>query len=319
MSSPNPSTAIQRPDLAATMEQIDLDASREGFVGLQLFPVVEVGEQSANIGRIKLEQLLSDASTSRNSKGGYNRGEYEFDEFFYATSDHGWEEPVDDRLRRIYRRYFDAESVAARRARDRVLRNFERRIVEKVTGTGITGVAAGGGVWSAKATATPVADVLAAQIALRDQCGLLANTVAMDWEAFMRARETAEVIDRLKYAGFDDPKNVSANALAQLFNVDRVVISGGQRNTANQAKARSLSSLWPKGIVLVAHTATDNDVQKPALGRTFHWSEDGSEMGAVIESYREEGVRGDVIRARMESDERLIYAECGRRITGVLA
>ena len=100
--------------------------------------------------------------------------------------------------------------------------------------------------------------------------------------------------------------------------LEEVLVSGGQRNTANPAKAASLSSIWIKSRVSVGYRATTNDVQEPAVGRTFHWSADGSSIGTVIESYRDEKVRGDIIRARMDTDELLIYAECAHLLTGAL-
>jgi hypothetical protein len=52
--SPSPSQAVGRPDLGATLVEFDVMANQAGFVGLQLMPVVEVAEPSANIGRIPI-------------------------------------------------------------------------------------------------------------------------------------------------------------------------------------------------------------------------------------------------------------------------
>lgn len=318
MSSPTPSTAIGRPDLGATLEEFDLEASRNGFVGLKLFPVVEVAEQSANIGKIPIEQLLQESETNRASGGGYSRGTYTFTDFSYATEEHGREEPVDDRLSRIYRRYFDAEVIATKRARDAVLRNLERRITTALTTNASFTTGAASVVWSTAATATPVTDILTRMKAVRTASGMVPNTVVMDWEAFLACIETAQVIDRLKYAGYDDPKNIGPNALAQVFKVEQVLIAGGIRNTANEAKTFSGASIWDKTKVGVGYVARTNDVAEPCVGRTFHWSADGSDIGAVIETYRDETKRCDIVRARMDTDELTCYSECWQLLTGAL-
>lgn len=316
--SPQPSTTVQRPDLGETLEQLDLEASRQGFMGLRLLPTKDVAEQSANIGRIKLEQLMNDGEVKRNGDGSYNRDAFTFDDFSYATQDRGFEVPVDDRLKRIYRRYFDAEVVAARRARDKVLRAQEKRICDLLTNTATFVDAAAGTAWSTHASATPLDNVLTRLIAVRNASGITPNVVAMDWEAFMHCRECAQIIDRLKYAGYDDPKKVGPNALAELFNVEEVVIFGGQRNSANPNAARTLASLWTKTVVGVGVVARGEDVLTPAVGRAFHWSEDGSQMAGTMEEYYSDERRCNVVRCRMDTDEKVVYPECWELITGVL-
>ncbi len=322
MPSPSPSSAVQRPDLGATMEQIDLDASRSGFVGLKIMPVAEVAEQSANIGKIPVAELLRVADTRRASTGGYSRSEFQFNEYFYATDDHGHEVPIDDRLKKVYRRYFDAEVVATKRARDVVLRAHERRVCVKLTDTDAFQDSGAGTAWSTHQSADPIANILTAKLAVRSQCGLIPNVVVMDWEAFQHCRECDAIIDRLKYSGFQNPEasKITTAVLAQVFDVDEVVVAGGQRNTAqrNESQALTLASLWDKTKVFVGVRATSMDFQEPSVGRTFHWSEDGSDIGTVVETYRDERTRGDVVRARFDVDERVHYAECGYILTGVL-
>jgi len=315
--SPAPSAAVGRPDLGASLIEFDEMANQAGFVGLQLMPVIEVAEQSANIGKIPIEQLLQVQDTSRASGGGYRRGNFTFSDFSYATEEHGWEEPVDDRNTRIYRRYFDAEVVAAKRARNFVVQNHEIRVCAALSATATFVDAAASVLWSTAASAVPVTDVLTRVKAVRLASGITPNTVVMDYETFLAAIETAQVIDRLKFAGFDDPKNVTANALAQVFKVEQVIISGGLKNSAAEG-GLTLASCWPKTIVGVGYVARDNDVQTPCAGRTFHWSADGSDIGASFESYRDETKRADIIRCRMETDELVMYPECWELITGAL-
>jgi len=315
--SPSPSQAVGRPDLGATLVEFDVQANQAGFVGLKLAPVIEVAEQSANIGRIPIEQLLQIQDTARASGGGYRRGNFKFDDFSYATREHGWEEPVDDRNSRIYRRYFDAEVVAARRARNFVVQNHEIRTVSALTNTGTFTNVARSVAWTTPATAVPVTDVLNRIKAVRLASGMTPNTVVMDYEAMLAAVETAQVIDRLKYAGYDDPKDIGPNALAQLFKVKQVIISGGLKNGAAEG-GLSLSACWPKDVIGVGYIAETDDVAEPCASRTFHWSADGSSIGAILESYRDETKRCDVIRARMETDEKVMYPECWQLITGAL-
>ena len=316
--SPQPSAAVGRPDLGATLVEFDVQANQAGFVGLKLMPVFETGEQNANIGRIPIEQLLQTQETRRANGGGYSRGNFTFDDFFYATKEHGWEEPLDDRAQRIYRRYFDAEVMATKRARNFVVQNHEIRVVSALTNTGTFVNAAASVVWSTPATAKPVDDVLARIKAVRLASGMTPNTVVMDYEAYLAAVETAQVVDRLKYAGIRDPEMINEQALANLFKVKRVLISGGLKNNAAEG-GLTLASCWTKTVVGVGYVPETDDVAEPGVGRTFHWAEDGSQIGAVIETYRDETKRCDIVRARMETDEKVMYPECWQLITAAVA
>ena len=62
---------------------------------------------------------------------------------------------------------------------------------------------------------------------------------------------------------------------------------------------------------MVARITKDGlDFSQPAIGRTFLWVADCPE-NVMVESYRDEPVRSDVIRSRQFTDEILIDAYFG--------
>src|SRR4051812_28849954 len=97
-----PSTAIQRPDLGLALEEFDLEMSRAGFIGPKVFPVIDVALATANFSRVKINNLLINATTGRAPGAKYARGQGQFEQDNYATVEHGYEEPVDDAERKIY-------------------------------------------------------------------------------------------------------------------------------------------------------------------------------------------------------------------------
>lgn len=317
---PTPATSLTRPDLAASFDQFDLEASRKGFIGLDVLPVFESSKQSATFKKRTIEQLLIEAASDRTSGGDYNRGNWRFTEDNFNTKDQGFEETVDDRESAIYADYFDAEKDSADQARDVVLRNYERRVSTAVE-AGITNTTAAGTAWSTVATASPIANIRAAQIAVRLRTGIVPDTLVLEWEAFQYLKDVAEVIDRLKYAGFTDPNrgNINEAAVAQALGIKNVIVAGAVRNTANEAVAATLAAIWTKTKAHLIKTASPGaPLNTVCLGRTIHWGEDGSRIGGVFETYREEGRRYQVVRQRMETDEKILYGACCQTITGVL-
>lgn len=327
MGSPTPSAALStlRPDLAAVME-FDLEADRQGFIGLRVLPALNVNLQSDNPGKIPLEQLLKGANLERTASGGYSRGTMKFETWSYATEEWGREEVVSRRLKNVYRNYFDAETIAMLRCRDTVLREQEKRIAAIVQDatvyTGSDYTTAATAVWSDASNAKPITDVKNAKFKVFLKTGMWPNSVVMNKTQFEHCRMTAQVIDAIASSGAGSPAkaaDINAEMLARVFAVDEVLVAGSAKDTADEGIARTIAHIWSNSYVHVARLAKTNDVQEPALGRTFHWSEDGSEIGGAVESYYSDEVRADIIRVRHDVDEKLMYYQCAHMINTVLS
>jgi hypothetical protein len=322
MPSPSAALATQRPDLASSFEEFSLEANREGFIGTDVLTVINVAKQAGTFGIIPVEQLLQHPETLRAPGSNYNRMRWKFETSTYATEEHGIEEPVDDRESAMYMDYFDAEVMASRRAFHAVLVAQEIRIATAVfnatTWTGAALTTAITNEWDDATNATPFADVEAAVQAVYEGTGLWPNALIMNYKVFRNLRLTAQVVDRVKYQGFVDarPGNITAEALGQAFDL-RIIIAGGTKNTAKEGQAASTASIWDDEYAMVARVATSEDPREPCIGRVFHWAEDGSSIGGTVESYRDEQVRGDVVRVRHDVDELIIYPGAGHLLSNV--
>lgn len=308
-----------RPELRDGMEQFDLEANQNGFVGLRIAPALEVDLPAGEYGVMELKELLQTHRTLRNSDGTYNRGDVEGGKDSYSTTENGFEVRVDERDARMFGLWWDAEMVAARKARHAVLANHNSRVIAAALGVANTNAA--GTVWSNASGATPIDNVRAAKIAMRNRCGIVPNVMVCEWEAFEHLRSCGQIVDRIKYWGGQDP-NVSAitpSALAQALDLEEIVISGAVMNTANQPAAATIASMWDRTQALLFHRSMSRSTKTPQFMRTFHWGADGSQIGGVFESYDDPTRRGQIIRNRMETQEKVMYASLGQRITGVLA
>jgi hypothetical protein len=56
---------------------------------------------------------------------------------------------------------------------------------------------------------------------------------------------------------------------------------------------------------MLTKISSSMDLTEPCIGRTFLWTEE-SGGGHIVESYREEEIRGDVVRVRHDTGEALI-------------
>jgi hypothetical protein len=343
-----PSTAVVRLDLSGTFMEFDLEMSRKGFIGPRVLRPRMVGMQAANVGKIPLESLLQTQPDNRASSAGYGRAKWTFALWSYATQEHGWEEALDDHNVAVFRDIYDAENIAAMRCQDVVMRNYELTAAGAVFNTATwnnSGRAVGnelacvcgttygndtfGPAWSNKSGCTPIDDVELLKRRVRANSGLEPNAVILNQVASWNAANSDQVTQRIKYSDFQDPRYLSdftmiANLLAQLWQVKHVLIAGGHKNTANQGQSAAISRIWSDSYVMAARVAETDDPREPCIGRTFMWPEDGAaapgteeEIAVLVEEYREEGVRGSVVRARTNYDLEIMYAHAGCLLAGV--
>ena len=285
-----------------------------GFIGLDVLPAFETPLATGNFSVIPVEQLLQLRDTTRAPGAGYSRGTYTFEQASYTTQEFGAEEPVGDRERQIYAYSFDLERVAAERAVGFVMRQHEQDVADAIMNTATFSNSAAGVTWGTSATSTPIANVFAAIKSVRSQSGLEANAVVMDLNLFIDCKNSDEVLDRIKFSGGNaDPANVSAEALAEIFGVDKVLVSRASKNTALQGQPATIAGIFDNTKCFVGRLATGLDLRSACVGRTFVNTNGGS---LVLEQYRDEPRRADIIRARMDFDAKVIYSAAGHIITG---
>lgn len=320
MPQPSTSLATRRPDLSGAFQEFDLEMNRRNFIGSRILPVFEVEEDAGKYPVIPIEQLLAENETRRAPKSGYNRGEFEFETGSYITEEHGWEEPLDDREVRMYRHYIQAEMIATARAVNFVAGAAERRIASAIFNSTTFNTTAVTNEWDDLSNATPIDDVEAAVIRVYDATGLWPNTLVITNKVFRNLRRCSQVLDRIESSGAGNAtkaRDVTLQMLAQVFDLEKILVGNASKNTAGEGQSASISPVWSNEYAWVGKTAETGDIQEPCVGRSFHWDEDGSTYEGRVESYRDESIRSDVIRVRHDTDEKIMYAACGELLENI--
>ena len=306
MPRPTSDTKIQRPDLGMLVEEYMDEAPTMGYIGLDVMPLMPVQEQSATYPVLPKEVMLKIPDTSRAPRGKYNRGDWEFENGFYVTQENGWEEAIDDTERKLYASMFDAEAVATRRAVKIILGAQEKRVSLMVfNATNFTANAVSI-EWDTVATATPIDDVNTGKLSVRSACGMLPNALIISYTSFVNLRRSEQIIDLISYTfpGADINK-MTRQQLAAVLDVPQVLVGGAVYDAAKKGQDASITDLWSYEYAMLTIIGSGGDIMEPCLGRTFLWTEDSAE-NTLVESYREEDRRSDIIRVRHNTQERLI-------------
>ena len=319
MNGPNKSLVTLRPGLGAGLEEFNLAASRNGFIGHRMFPFFNVPVAADKFGRRTLASILQEYDDRRASGGGYSRSDMDFEDDFYATVEYGHEGVVDDRNLKLYENYFDAEIIVAEQTRDVVMRRHEVRCASKIHDTAVFTPNPVTNEWNDFAAATPILDVEKGVRVLRAN-GVRANCLQIGWETFRNLTLCDEIIEKVSSFGAGasiKPGDITVEDLKKCFKLEFIEVGDAQRNTAAKGLAADLDEIWSDEYAFVTRIATTNNIAEPCIGRCFHWAGDGSVPGGAFESYREDKVRGDILRCRHEVDLKLLYTAAGYLLSNI--
>lgn len=344
-----PSTAITRLDLSLTYLEFSALANQKKFIGLRVLPPLGVEQEAAEFAKISLASLLSKVEdTKRAPRAGYARDSWEWTTDSYAVEEHGVEETVDDATVERYGDVVRVEQLAVIRAVNRVLMRLEFDIAAAVfnttTWTGAALTTAAGVAWTTAATADPIADIDAAHLKVNAGCGEDANTLIVTKKAFTAMIRSARMEGLLKYDASEllvalnsgQNQNMVADVMSgikSLLQVEQILIGRGFKNTADKGQTGTLARVWDDTkamLCCVQNDGIDGDLENPMpqIGRTIFTTKNGEPLPGVddagfgsliMDEYRDDKVRGGVIRPRNKRQVKILHPEAGHLITSVTA
>lgn len=249
-----------------------------------------------------------------------------------SRSDHGWqadswelkekshEQPVDETDADMLGDWFAAEEVAAMRLRHIIDMGWEEVAADTVNQTafpasGNTGHNASA-TWNASG-GLPLTDVNLAKLVKLEQ-GVRVNAMLITEAARIGMGTNPQILDRIKHRTGSIPVEGSVLTdadLSALFELE-VMSVNAYANTANPAKAESLSSLWNSALAIVFKRSTGPLNVAKQFGRTFT-RETGAD--AMTYSYAEPQTDSNVIVAKAKKQLKQLDTACAYVIGNVYA
>lgn len=308
------SYATPRLDLGtAYMEFMD-NASMPQFVATEVLPIFKTPRQAGKFTGITRETLLAQAAAGRVARSSYNRVDFGAEDKSYSCDEFGLEGLIDDRDRINYQNDFDHETVVLAHIARKLKLAMEVRVAALVfnttTWTGSSLYTDRSGTPWATVSTDVITHVLTAKEKVRAGTGMEANALILGRGVFESLLSNTGIKNQFPGAPIVTLQMVK-NALAQIFGLEKLIIGNAVKNTADEGQTASLSDVWGSTYAMVARVADQGaGLQDPCLGRSFLWTPDSPEE-LVVETYREEQVRADVLRARHDVDEVIFNAEFG--------
>jgi hypothetical protein len=313
------SNAIFRGDIAGVVEQAkDFEA---GLIGTAVMPILDVPVRSGQYPSFVLKegQLLKSDVKSRSPYSAYARGTRAFVQDSYLALEYGYEESVDDTVQLDVARFFDAEVIAAKLAKRKLLLAHELRVAAKLfDNTVFTATNSGTAFTTANlATFDAAQDVQEAIDRLLAKGESVTNlSVIIPYPVWTRIRASTKFQNRLRGAGIssDTILNASTQAAAEVFGVASVQIGRASYDTAPEGVAFAAGNVWANTFMWVGSvTNASAGYFGGGAGFTLNWSEYGPAIG--VSTYREEAIKSNIVRASQYTAEKVVNANAGQLIT----
>ena len=105
--------------------------------------------------------------------------------------------------------------------------------------------------WSDYANSDPFDDIETGIESVRSKIFRGANTLVLGQQVWNKLKHHPDLIDRIKYGGFG---KMSLKALADLLDLEEVIVGAAGRETAQEGQTSSLDYIWGKNAWLIYKT-----------------------------------------------------------------
>lgn len=311
------SGAVLRADLNTLVEEAA--KTDDLFIGEKVMPPFPSNVRAGQYPKFRLGkgELLNDDVLARADVGSYNQVSRTYETDTFTTKDYGLEEIVGDLYREDISRFFDAESIAAKQVLRQLMISHEGRVAAQIMSTdNFTATAAAVNYTEANiATINFPKDVMDAYDRLVAK-GCRPNAIICSNSLINRIKRSTLFQNFVRgNLPSGQPVTLMNSDVVRAFSdqgISNFLIGAMPKNSAKKGAAFSSTPIWGNTYIWVGYIA-GGDPMAGGAGRTIVWNKEGGLW--VTESYRDEKRRGDVIRVRHNTSEKIIDGTAGELIT----
>jgi hypothetical protein len=311
------SAAISRPEISAFLEEASDDA---GLIAGKVLPIYTSSARAGRYPRIRIAAgaLMKAGSTRRGTSGTYNETTRSFEWDTFDCQDYGLTERVDDVVAREMSNFFDAEVYTAKFVKENMELDYENRVA---------GLVFNPNTFTVTNSAVPYTNANLATISFpTDLNNAIAtmrlrrykpNCMVLNRLVFNRLRAST-LLQNYLYGNIGagtQYRLITPEDLGSAFGIPNVFIADAAidptplgRGTASVLA--NLQFVWSSAYVGLFKVA-GGDFSAGGMGRTISWGADVPGGLFVSETFRNEERRGNIVRVRMNTAEKIIDTNAG--------
>ena len=288
------------------LTNISIAYKAEGLIADQLFPAVPVAKESDSFFIFDKANSMRIPLTERANGAEANEDNLLLSTATYRIAEEALKEVLSDRDRDNQDPGLNLEVSIVEELSQKLLVRREVDAADLVFTNGNwanESSLAAAGAWSANTSvSSPILNALSAGSAIITNSGMKANVCVLDQRTFDAVKEHTSVVDRIKYTSAD---SVSESLIANLFNVAKLYVAYGTRNTANEGLAATMANIWTDSAWF-GHVERAPGLRKPSALYAF---KKGS--GVEVRRYRDEARRGEWFEVSHMFDQQSPASDCG--------
>lgn len=316
---PQPTQTNVHVDAILTNISVAYMQQQQNFVSTQVFPVVSVDKQSDKFFKYTKNDWFRDeaqrrADATESAGGGYNLGTDSYSAEVWA-----FHKDIGDQTRRNADAPLNLDREAAEFVTSRILLRQEIDWQQTFFNTGVWGKDYAGvsgtpstdefKQWSDFTNSDPMEDIEGGKELILSTTGFEANTLVLGYQVFRKLKNHPDIVDRIKYT---TSNVVTADMLARMFEVDRVLVAKSVKATNKEGASGAYSFVHGKSAML-CYSAPSPGLLQPSAGYTFAWNGVSSGIGAAIGTsrLRMDSLKADRIESEAAWDHKVVGADLG--------
>jgi hypothetical protein len=287
----------------------------EGMVGEQLFPTVQVRKQSDKYYIFGREAWGVEPGGDFRAPGSIANEipglSQSLDTYF--AQEHSLQIPVTDEERENVDSPLAPDRDGTELVTSKVLLGREILMHTMVTttsnfATGYSVTLSGTSQFSDYTNSDPIGVIKTGKRKIHSGLFLEPNTAVIPYEVMSVMEDHPDFIDRIKYS---ERGVLTADIIASILGIQKVIVPGMGYNSANPGQAMSLGYLWGKDILL-AYVPPRAGLRTPAFAYEFVWGYGGA-RAQVVERWREEQRKSDLIRVSRRYDLKMVALDASSK------
>ncbi len=302
------------------LSNVALDFKPRGFIADQIFPIVNVPNESGSYVIFDQANAFRQKDTSRSRGTAAKMTDYAVSSGGFFVNKYGLADgmTIEDMQNADPIYVQGREEGMARRLTTDLMLDWDIRIANQVTNTSNVGTSSAvSSGWTDYTNSDPLGDIWSLMDNLHDATAYRPNVVVMGELAYRNFVRNFNVINKVNQTGIGGGAlPATQDQVARLLEVDKVLVGRGYKNTANQGQAKDLSQIW--GDNVLAYYAPDNaSIDEPSFGYSFRWTRPGLANMNVKRLPYDEELEISKIEVGYYQDEKITAQSLGGLLTAV--
>ena len=315
-------------DKALTNISVKYMQDTSAFIADKVFPTVPVAKQSDRYFKYLKEDWFRDDAQERAMGTESAGGDYDIDNTpTYFCKKYAFHKDVFEEDRANSDDPLTPDQDATEFVVDKILLNKENNWAKTYFKAGVwaqdyQGAAAAASgkkiFWDDYSNSDPIKDIDDMATNMQELTGKRPNTLVIGRHVYDALRQHPDILDRIKYT---QTGIITAQLIAELFDVDRLLVANAIQNTAQKGQNANMSFIMGKHALL-CYSEPRPRIKAATAGYCFTWTGlmGANALGGRINRFSmpQLGIGTERIECELAYDMKVVAADLGAFISGVV-